>query len=80
MAAHIAPEAVRGGPIGALRDGDELSIDVDARRIDVALSDERIAERLLSYALPERAGERVEVAIQKYAKLVGSAAEGAVAR
>ncbi len=35
MAAHIAPEAVRGGPIGALRDGDELTIDVDARRIDV---------------------------------------------
>jgi dihydroxy-acid dehydratase len=78
MAAHIAPEAVRGGPIGALRDGDELSIDVDARRIDVALSDEQIAERLRSYTPP--ANGRVEVAIEKYAKLVGSAAEGAVAR
>jgi dihydroxy-acid dehydratase len=80
MAAHIAPEAVRGGPIGALRDGDELTIDVDARRIDVALSDEQIAERLLrAYTPPARTG-REEVAIAKYAKLVGSAAEGAVSR
>jgi dihydroxy-acid dehydratase len=80
MAAHIAPEAVRGGPIGALRDGDELTIDVDTRRIDVALSAAEIAVRLGEYAPPERSGERIEVAIQKYAKLVGSAAEGAVAR
>jgi dihydroxy-acid dehydratase len=80
MAAHIAPEAVRGGPIGALRDGDELTIDVDARRIDVGLSDEQLAERLLSYTPPGRADEHVDVAIQKYAKLVGSAAEGAIAR
>ena len=80
MAAHIAPEAVRGGPIGALRDGDELTIDVDARRIDVALSDEQIAERLLrAYTPPARTG-REEVVIAKYAKLVGSAAEGAVSR
>jgi dihydroxy-acid dehydratase len=79
MAAHIAPEAVRGGPIGALRDGDEVSIDADARRIDVKLSDEEIAERLRSYTLPAR-NAHVEVAIQKYAKLVGSASEGAVAR
>ncbi len=79
MAAHIAPEAVRGGPIGALRDGDELTIDVDARRIDVALSDEQIAERLRAYTPPARIG-REEVVIAKYAKLVGSAAEGAVSR
>jgi dihydroxy-acid dehydratase len=81
MAAHIAPEAVRGGPIGALRDGDELTIDVDARRIDAALSDEEIAERLRDYT-PSRhpGGGRVDVAIGKYAKLVGSASEGAVAR
>jgi dihydroxy-acid dehydratase len=80
MAAHIAPEAVRGGPIGALRDGDELTIDVDARRIDMAVSNVEIAQRLRSYAPPSRSGERLEVAIQKYAKLVGSAAEGAIAR
>ena len=80
MVAHIAPEAVRGGPIGALRDGDELTIDADARRIDVALSEAEIAERVSAYRQPPRADEHVDVAIQKYAKLVGSAAEGAVAR
>ena len=48
MAAHIAPEAARGGPIGAVADGDEITIDVDSRRIDVSLSDEQIAERLRS--------------------------------
>jgi dihydroxy-acid dehydratase len=80
MAGHVAPEAVRGGPIAALRDGDEITIDVDTRRIDVALSDAQIAERLALYAPPLRAGEHIEVAIQKYAKLVGSAAQGAIAR
>jgi len=80
MVAHIAPEAVRGGPIGALRDGDELTIDADARLIEVALSEEEIAARVLAYEQPPRADEHVDVAIQKYAKLVGSAAEGAVAR
>jgi dihydroxy-acid dehydratase len=80
MAAHIAPEAARGGPIGAIADGDEITIDVDERRIDVALSEDQIAERLQAYEPPPRAEEHVEVAIQKYAKLVGSAAEGAIAR
>jgi dihydroxy-acid dehydratase len=80
MAAHVAPEAARGGPIGALKDGDQLKIDVDSRRIDVALSDEEIAARASAYEQPQRADEHVDVAIQKYAKLVGSAAEGAIAR
>ena len=78
MVAHVAPEAVRGGPIAALSDGDELTIDADARRLDVALSDEEIAARVSTYSQPPRADEHVDVAIQKYAKLVGSAAEGAV--
>ena len=78
MAGHVAPEAVRGGPIGALADGDEITIDVDARRIDVALDEQQIAARLASYEQPPRADEHIDVAIRKYAKLVGSAAEGAV--
>jgi dihydroxy-acid dehydratase len=78
MAAHVAPEAARGGPIGALRDGDQLTIDVEARRMDVALTDAEIAERLSDYKQPPRADEHIDVAIRKYAKLVGSAAEGAV--
>jgi dihydroxy-acid dehydratase len=79
MVAHVAPEAVRGGPIAALSDGDELTIDADTRRLDVALSDEQIAERIAAYEQPPRADEHVDVAIRKYAKLVGSASEGAVA-
>jgi dihydroxy-acid dehydratase len=78
MIAHIAPEAVRGGPIGALHDGDQITIDVDSRRIDMALSEAEIAERLAAYKFPPRADEHIDVAIKKYAKLVGSAAEGAV--
>src|ERR1700749_1322817 len=49
MAAHIAPEAVRGGPIAAIQTGDEITIDVAARRIDVALPDEEIAARVAAY-------------------------------
>ncbi|MGA2319137.1 MAG: dihydroxy-acid dehydratase [Solirubrobacteraceae bacterium] len=80
MAGHIAPEAARGGPIGGLRDGDQLTVDVDARRIDVALSEDELAARVSAYEAAPRAEQRVDVAIQKYAKLVGSAATGAVAR
>jgi dihydroxy-acid dehydratase len=78
MAAHIAPEAVRGGPIGALADGDEITIDVNARRIDVDLTEQQIAERCAAYAQPPRADEHIDVAIRKYARLVGSASQGAV--
>ena len=80
MAAHIAPEAVKGGPIAALADGDQITIDVDSRRIDVALPDAEIAQRVSAYTRPARADEHVDVAIQKYAKLVRSASEGAVTR
>jgi dihydroxy-acid dehydratase len=76
MAGHVAPEAARGGPIAAVRDGDEVTIDVATRRLDVALSDEEIAARLADYRPPSREG--IGVALAKYARLVGSAAEGAV--
>jgi dihydroxy-acid dehydratase len=76
MAGHLAPEAVRGGPIAAVADGDEITIDVDARRLDVALSDEQIAERLAAYTPPPNPD--VTGVLAKYARLVGSASEGAV--
>ncbi|HTA05059.1 MAG TPA: dihydroxy-acid dehydratase [Solirubrobacteraceae bacterium] len=79
MVAHVAPEAVRGGPIAALATGDMVTIDVDAGRLDVALAEEEIASRVAAYERPPRADEHIDVAIRKYAKLVGSAAEGAVA-
>jgi dihydroxy-acid dehydratase len=80
MAAHIAPEAARGGPIGALRSGDQVRIDVDRRRIDVDLTEGEIEQRLLDYTPPAHEPGSIEIAIEKYAKLVGSAAEGAVTR
>jgi dihydroxy-acid dehydratase len=78
MAAHVAPEAVRGGPIGAIHAGDEITIDVGARRIDVALSDQEIQNRLAAYEPPVKPSPGV--ALGKYAKLVSSASVGAIAR
>ncbi len=76
MAGHVAPEAARGGPIAAIRDGDEVTLDVESRRLDVALSDGEIAQRIANYRPPE-APQR-NVALAKYARVVSSAAEGAV--
>jgi dihydroxy-acid dehydratase len=78
MAGHIAPEAVHGGPIAALRDGDTITIDVTSRRIDVSLSDDEIAARLRDYQRPEPS--YTNGVMGKYAKLVSSASEGAVTR
>jgi len=78
MAGHVAPEAFSRGPIGALRDGDEITLDVAARRLDVALTDDEIAARLADYRPPSHEG--VGVALSKYARLVSSAALGAVTR
>ncbi len=80
MVAHIAPEAARGGPIAALRDGDEITIDADTRRLDVDLADGEIAARVGAYEPVPAASGHADVAIGKYAKLVGSAAEGAITR
>jgi len=76
MAGHVAPEAVRGGPIAAVHDGDAITIDVDARRLDVALDGETIAERVAAYAASDN-GDLGGV-LGKYAKLVSSASQGAV--
>jgi dihydroxy-acid dehydratase len=78
MAGHVAPEAARGGPIAAVRDGDEITIDVAAKRMDVALSDAEIAERVAAYTPPAR--PHTGVALSKYAKLVSSASTGAITR
>ncbi len=76
MAGHVAPEAFRGGPIAAVRDGDRVTIDVESRRIDVDLTDEEIAERVAAYVSPPNV-DRTGV-LAKYAAQVGSASEGAV--
>ncbi|MET0927608.1 MAG: dihydroxy-acid dehydratase [Solirubrobacterales bacterium] len=76
MIGHVAPEAAVGGPIAALREGDELTIDVEARKLEVALSDERIAERVAAYEPPEPAYD--SGVFYKYARTVGSASHGAI--
>jgi dihydroxy-acid dehydratase len=78
MAGHVAPESIRGGPIGLVRDGDEITLDVTARRLDVDLSDAELAERARHYEPYERPFPGI--ALSKYARLVSSAAEGAVTR
>jgi dihydroxy-acid dehydratase len=76
MAAHVAPEAPRGGPIAAVRDGDTVVFDVAARELNVELSDQEIAERVAAYEAP--APKYESGVLGKYAKLVGSASHGAV--
>ena len=76
MVGHVAPEAARGGPIGAVRDGDTVVIDCATRGIDVELSDSEIEARLADReARPVRYRSGV---FAKYAALVSSAAQGAV--
>jgi dihydroxy-acid dehydratase len=76
MAGHVAPEAPRGGPIAAIRDGDTITFDVAARRLDLELPDDEIAKRVAAYEPPPPAYTNGVMA--KYARSVSSASEGAV--
>jgi dihydroxy-acid dehydratase len=76
MFGHVAPEAVKGGPIAAIREGDEVTLDIDTRRMDVDLSDEEIAQRVAEYKPP--ASPFGSGVMSKYADTVSSASKGAV--
>ncbi|CAI50554.2 dihydroxy-acid dehydratase [Natronomonas pharaonis DSM 2160] len=76
MIGHIAPEAFVGGPIGALEDGDHITVDIPDRTIEVDLSDSELERRLDERDDPEPAYTNGVVA--KYGSLFGSAANGAV--
>jgi dihydroxy-acid dehydratase len=76
MVGHVAPEAARGGPLALVRDGDTITIDIDANRLSVELDDEELAARLAAWEpplLPQFGG-----VFARYRALVGSASEGAV--
>jgi dihydroxy-acid dehydratase len=76
MIAHVAPEAAVGGPIAALREGDTVSIDVEAGEMNVEVAPGEIAERLRAWTPPP---PRYRTGVMaKYVALVGSASEGAV--
>ena len=76
MAGHVAPEAARGGPIAALHDGDVVTLDIAARTLSVDLSAMEIARRLAQ--LPPPPVRFASGVMGKYARLVSSAAQGAV--
>ncbi|HEY2029605.1 MAG TPA: dihydroxy-acid dehydratase [Myxococcales bacterium] len=76
MIGHVAPEAFSGGPLAAVREGDTVVIDTDARRLDVELSQEEMASRLAAFRPPLPAYRTGVFA--KYAALVSSADKGAV--
>ena len=78
MVGHVAPEAARGGPIAAVREGDTVVFDIEARRLDVDLADQEIKSRLANWREPEPRYKSGVFA--KYAALVSSASEGAVTR
>jgi len=76
MVGHVAPEAAARGPIAALRNGDIVVFDIKRRRLDVELPAAEIKKRLAAWKPPK---PRYTTGVMaKYARLVGSASEGAV--
>jgi dihydroxy-acid dehydratase len=76
MAGHVAPEAVNGGPIAALADGDIIIFDIPKRTLSVQLTAAELQKRLASWKAPAPRFTRGVMA--KYALLVSSASLGAV--
>jgi dihydroxy-acid dehydratase len=76
MIGHVAPEAALGGPIALVREGDSITIDVDARRLDLDVPADELARRRAAWTPP--APRYTRGALAKYAALVSSASLGAV--
>ena len=76
MVGHIAPEAARGGPIAAVREGDTIVLDVDARELRLDLPDDEIARRLAAWTPPPAALHARRARQVRGARVVG--VEGAV--
>jgi len=76
MVGHVAPEAVVGGPIAVLRNGDTIVIDVKRRRLDVELAQADLRKRLRAWKPPKP--RYTTGAMAKYARLVSSASGGAI--
>lgn len=76
MAGHVAPEAVKGGPIAAVKNGDRITFDIAKRRLDVDLTQAEIKSRLKKVKTP--APRYTMGVMAKYARHVSSASEGAI--
>jgi dihydroxy-acid dehydratase len=75
---HISPEAARGGPIAAVRDGDTIVIDPGARTLNLELSDDEITRRIADWRAPDPGRVRPGSVRDKYIRLVSSAHHGCV--
>ena len=73
---HVSPEAAHGGPIALVQDGDEISIDIPAKRIDLNVPDEELNRRRAAWKAPTP--RITEGYLARYAQQVSSAAQGAV--
>jgi len=78
MVGHVAPEAFVGGPIALVKDGDEISINIEDNSINLHVSDEELTKRKSQWSKPKPNYESGVLA--KYASLVGSAAQGAITK
>ena len=76
MVGHVAPEAAVGGPIAMVNEGDEISLDIPARQLNVKLTEEELTDRRAKWTPPPP--NYTTGALAKYAKLASSASEGAV--
>jgi dihydroxy-acid dehydratase len=73
---HISPEAISGGPIGLVEDGDRIVINVPERRIDLKVPDEELSRRREAWRPPEPRVKKGYLA--RYAAMVSSADKGAI--
>ena len=73
---HVSPEAMEGGPIAIVRDGDKVTIDIPNRKLDLNISEAEVKERMSKWSPPE---PKIKTGyLSRYAKLVTSAGTGAV--
>ena len=73
---HISPEAYEGSPLALVKDGDEICIDISARRIELLVSDEELKRRREEWVCPQK--DMPSGYLQTYRRTSKSAAEGAV--
>ncbi|MDH3259010.1 MAG: dihydroxy-acid dehydratase, partial [Deltaproteobacteria bacterium] len=73
---HISPEAMEGGPIAVVENGDEITLDIPRRKLEVNLSDDELARRLKKFKPPQPKVQKGYLA--RYARAVRSANTGAI--
>jgi dihydroxy-acid dehydratase len=76
LVGHVTPEAQAGGPIALVRDGDRITIDAEANRIDIGLAPDELSRRRAAWKAPPHKSTRGT--LYKYIKNVKSASEGCV--